>query len=237
MKKIILLLLISASAAHMQAQKSATPAKEPKVFHAFNASYLISTNGKNTDAKKPLFAGNGFAVSYRPGVALAKNFALAADIGFQTGSTNTKEIDAYAKVKVPNPYTYKTEVSNKNWSSFIVAAGPVVSVPRLIFSVNAGVQMSQARSITITKYDGQTMTGSIFNQKQASSSFYWGANMEVLALAVKSKNLPHPHISFALMLTGGISSNGASLGITIRRKEPPRYIPMPHCPCTICGCK
>jgi hypothetical protein len=222
MKKILLIAIIIIVANYTKAQTAADATKKSKGFYGLGLSYLLSTNQKNTDPKKPLFAGNGFAITFTPGVVLNKNLCLMAQIGYQAGVTNTKELDAFAKTKLQTPFTYKTEVSNKTWGNLILAAGPAVAIPRFIFSASAGVQIGSARSITITKYDLNTAVGTIFNQKQNSSSFYWQATMEFVPFAgksVKNKN------SAGLTFSAGIGSNGVQAGALIRK---PRWIIRPH---------
>jgi hypothetical protein len=205
MKKILLIALTSFSLTlHAQGQKDQV---KNYGLMDLNVGYLFSTNTKNVETGRPLFAGNGINanVNYRYG----RTFGIVTSLSFSLGSINEKNAQNYGSSLVSSPFTAVTTIGKKNWNQTGIMAGPSFIFGKRYMEINAkfGVGFNNSNEISIDKYDGQTKVGSIFYAQQKSIIPVWEIGANILGTRI-GKN------SFWTFKTS-YGSNGVSVGVNI----------------------
>ena len=205
-KTIIIVIIIWITALQIFAQNKS----KPYGFWSANVEYLISSNNKNMKGNKPLFAGNGFntGIGYRWGDRLG----FASKASYISGQNSNSSIETFAKTLVSNPFTYKINGLQKNWSQMNLAIGPSIMIGKNHYrgEINAvgGIVLNKKTTISIDKYDGNLKLATVYNAEQKGIMPFWeiGARYWVAKL---SKNI-------GLDLKGGFGSNGGTIGLSFR---------------------
>ena len=208
MKKIIttIAILIIALHTNLHAQQNTKPVKNYG-FPSLDLGFVASTNAKNTNAGRPLFAGNGATagIGYRWG----DRWGVTGKIAYASGKTNEVNVQTFAKTLVSSPFIYKINGWQKQWSQVVIAAGPsfMFGKNKLLGEVfiKGGIVTGNKSELTIDKYDGNIKLSTVYTGVKKSVNPYWemGASYKVAKISKR----------IVMSINGGYGSNGGTIGI------------------------
>jgi hypothetical protein len=187
------------------AERIVFPKPGPFGIFSIDAGYLGSSNAKNINDKKPLFAGNGLSVglNYRYGSKLG----VTGRVGYTGGSRNESNLKEFASKFNTGPWVYKTTGFTKSWSQFNFAAGPSIFLGKKYkgeISIIGGVSMGSESNIKIDLYDANTYYKTVYDVTEKKVKTYWEVKGSYQLLNVKK---------IGIGLKGSYGSNGVSVGI------------------------
>jgi hypothetical protein len=174
--------------------------------------YLISSNSKNDNANKALFAGNGIdaRINYRYG----KKIGIIGTLGYLSGSTNTTEINTFSKKLEPNGFRTVTTGIQKRYTQFLIAVGPSILLGpkrRLELYTKGGINYQAISSnLKIDLYDANVFVKNLYSAESKKILPYWEVGG-----SHKIGNIKRTGVGFF----GKYGSNGLTFGFNITLQD------------------
>jgi hypothetical protein len=172
---------------------------------SLDLGYLISSNNKNENENKPLFAGSGFSagLNYRYGSRLG----ITGRVGYTGGSRNENNLKEFASTLTKAPWVYKTTGFTKTWSQVNFAAGPSIFLGKKYkgeISVIGGISMGSESKIKIDLYDAAVFYKNVYDVTEKKTKLFWevGGNYRIANIK-----------KIGLGIKGTYGSNGVTVGI------------------------
>lgn len=179
---------------------------------SFDLGYLISSNSKNENESKALFAGNGIdaRVNYRYG----KKIGIIGTLGYLSGSTDVTEINIFSKKLEENGFRIVTTGIQKRYTQFLIAVGPSILLGpkrKLEFYTKGGINyQATSSSLKIDLYDANVFVKNLYTAKINSLLPFWEAGG-----TYKVGNIKRTGVSFF----GKYGSNGITVGVNIALQD------------------